>query len=70
MDSRLKLSGMTEEASLLNGSIIPKSLIPEWFYQESKLLKGKNMDSHLLVTPAIFKPGSKLFKDKNIWIPD
>ena len=24
----------------------------------------------LFVTPAIFKPGSKLFKDKNIWIPD
>jgi len=22
---------------------IPKSLIPEWFYQESKLLKGKKL---------------------------
>jgi hypothetical protein len=43
MDSRLKLSGMTKEASLLNGFIIPKSLIPEWFYQESKLLKGKKL---------------------------
>jgi len=40
------------------------SLIPEWFYQESKLLKGKNMDSHLLVTPAIFKPGSTVFKNQ------
>jgi len=26
------------------------------------------MDSHLLVTPAIFKPGSTVFK--SIWIPD
>jgi len=30
--------------------------------------KNKNMDSHLLVTPAIFKPGSTVFK--SIWIPD
>jgi hypothetical protein len=22
------------------------------------------------VTPAIFKPGPKLFKEENIWIPD
>jgi len=29
--------------SFLNGSIIPKSVIPEWFYQESKLFKGKNI---------------------------
>jgi len=50
-------------SSPLNVSIIPKSVTPECFYQESKLLKGKNMDSHLLVTPAIFKPGSKLFKN-------
>ncbi len=40
----------------------PKSVIPEWFYQESKLLKGKNMDSHFLVTPAIFKPGSTVLE--------
>jgi len=42
-------------------------VIPECFYEESKLLKGKNLDSHLLVTPAIFKPGSTVFK--SIWIP-
>ena len=27
----------------LNGSITPKSLIPEWFYQESKLFKGEDI---------------------------
>jgi len=26
--------------------------------------KSKNMDSHLLVTPAIFKPGSMVFKNQ------
>ena len=31
-------------------------VIPECLYEESKLLKGKNMDSHLLVTPATFEP--------------
>jgi len=25
--------------------------------------KSKNVDSHLLVTPAIFKPGSTVFKN-------
>jgi len=40
----------------LKASIIPLSVIPEWFYEGSKLFKSKNMDSHLLVTPAIFKP--------------
>jgi len=37
--------------------------MPECLYQESKLLKGKNMDFHLLVTPAIFKPGSTVSKN-------
>ena len=31
-------------------------VIPECLYEESKLLKGKNMDFHLLVTPATFEP--------------
>jgi len=31
VDSRLKISGMTK-----------KGVIPEWFYEESKLFKGKN----------------------------
>ncbi len=26
--------------------------------------KSKNVDSHLLVTPAIFKPGSTVFKNQ------
>ncbi len=43
LDSRLKISGMTEGVDSLNASIIPKSLIPEWFYQESKLFKGKSL---------------------------
>jgi len=30
-------------SSLLNASIIPKSLIPECLYQESKLFKDKNI---------------------------
>jgi len=30
-------------SSPLNISIIPKSLIPEWFYEGSKLFKGKNI---------------------------
>ena len=55
---------MTEGASPLNASIITSAVIPEWFYEGSKLFKGKNMGSHLLVTPAIFKPGSTVFKTK------
>jgi len=37
-------------------------------------LREKPLDSHLLVTPAIFKPGSTAFKNqrknKNLWMPD
>jgi len=47
VDSRLKISGMTAGEDSLNASIIPLSVIPEWFYE-----------------------GSKLFKDKNLWMPD
>ena len=32
---------MTKKGSFLNVSIIPKSLIPECLYQESKLFKSK-----------------------------
>ena len=39
-------------SSPLNASIIPLSLIPEWFY------------CPLFVTPAIFKPGSTVFKNQ------
>ena len=61
MDSRLKISGMTEGADSLNASIIPLSLIPEWFY------------CPLFVTPATSEPGSTVFKTKEkakTWIPD
>ena len=43
------------------------------------VLKRKSMDSRLkisgmtreeVITPEWFYEGSKLFKDKNIWIPD
>ena len=37
-------------------SIISLPVIPECIYQESKLFKGKSMDSHFLVTPATFEP--------------
>jgi len=30
-------------SSPLNASIVPLSVIPEWFYQESKLFKGKSL---------------------------
>jgi len=43
LDSRLKISGMTKEASLLNASIIPLSVIPEWFYEGSKFFKGEDI---------------------------
>jgi len=43
LDSRLKISGMTKEASLLNASIIPLSVIPECLYQKSKLFKGEDI---------------------------
>jgi len=43
LDSRLKISGMTKEVSFLNASITPSAVIPEWFYQESKLFKGKSL---------------------------
>jgi len=39
---------MTREGSFLNGST-----------RGLNYLRAKNMDSHLLVTPAIFKPGSR-----------
>jgi len=38
------------------------------FIRGLNYLRAKNMDSHLLVTPAIFKPGSMVFK--SIWMPD
>jgi len=45
---------MTEKASLLNASIIPKSLIPECFYQGSTVFKNqrrsKNLDSRLKIS--------------------
>ncbi len=41
--SPLNASSIIPKSSFLNGSIIPKSVIPEWFYQESKLFKGKNI---------------------------
>jgi len=31
---------MTKEVSPLNGSIIPESVTPEWFYQGSTVLKS------------------------------
>ncbi len=48
--------------SFLNGSI-----------RNLNCLRAKTMDSHPLVTPAIFKPGSMVFKTKEkakTWIPD
>ena len=39
--------------SFLNGSI-----------RNLNYLRAKNLDSHLLVTPAIFKPGSTVFKNQ------
>ena len=42
---------MTEGASPLNASIIPLSLIPEWFY------------CPLFVTPATSEPGSTVLKN-------
>ena len=33
---------MTKGVDSLDASIIPLSVIPEWFYQESKLFKGKD----------------------------
>jgi len=34
---------MTEEESFLSASIIPLSVIPEWFYQESKQWEGTSL---------------------------
>ena len=58
LDSRLKISGMTREG----GEFLSV------FIRGLNYLRAKNMDSHLLVTPAIFKPGSMVFK--SIWMPD
>ena len=47
--------------SLLNASIVTLSVIPECLYHPS------------FVTPAIFKPGSTVFKNKEkikAWMPD
>jgi len=35
-----------------------KGAMPPYDPQEKTKRKNKNMDSHLFVTPAIFKPGS------------
>mgnify|MGYP007011708843 CR=1 FL=1 len=52
LDSRLKISGMTREG----GEFLSV------FIRGLNYLRAKNMDSHLLVTPAIFKPGSTVLK--------
>jgi len=53
---------MTEEVSLLNSSIIPSSLIPEWFYQESKLFKDKNF-----WIPTSSSPRQSLSRGPQYW---
>jgi len=60
-------------SSPLNGSIIPLSVTPEWFYQESKLFKGEDIwipdkrfrnDKKRGIIPECIYQESKLFKDK------
>jgi len=41
LDSRLKISGMTEGVDFLNASIITLFVTPECFYQGSTVLKTK-----------------------------
>jgi hypothetical protein len=61
MDSRLNFGNDGGGSSPLNGSIVPHpstlkvsviplSVIPECLYQESKLFKGKSMDSRLKIS--------------------
>ena len=47
-----------------------KGAMPPYDPQEKTKRKSKNMDSHLLVTPAIFKPGSMVLKAFGFLIRD
>jgi hypothetical protein len=65
---------MTKKGSFLNVSIIPKSLIPECLYQESKLFKSKKHGFPSPRHPGNLQAGvHKYLKTKEkpkAWIPD
>ena len=73
MSSPLNLS-IAFCSSPLNASIVPLSVIPEWFYQESKLLKGKKLGFPSPRHPGNLQAGvHKYLKTKEkpkAWIPD